>query len=114
MILSVYSVFDAKLAAYNVPFFARTDADATRSFGDLCLDPRSRVAQHREDYSLYRLGQFDDETGLLVPQTPVCLMTASAIVVQESGRAPLSSDYGTSGAAADKTDVASGRKADEE
>lgn len=114
MILSVYSVFDAKLAAYNVPFFARTDADANRSFGDLCIDPRSRVAQHREDYSLYRLGTFDDETGLLVPQTPVCLMTASAIVVQESGRAPLPSEYGTSGAAADKADAASGRKASQE
>lgn len=114
MILNVYSVFDAKLAAYNVPFFARTDADANRSFGDLCIDARSRVAQHREDYSLYRLGQFDDETGLLVPSTPVCLMTASAIVVQESGRAPLPPDYGTSGAAADKADAASGRKAEEE
>lgn len=113
MILRVFSVFDAKLAAYNVPFFARTEADAIRSFGDLVVDPRSRVAQHKEDYSLYCVGTFDDDTGLLVPTSPVCLMTASSIAVEKAAARPVHTP-GTSGAAADKADAASGRKAEEE
>lgn len=114
MILQIFSVFDTKLAAFNVPFFARTEADAVRSFADLVADPRTRVAQHREDYTLYKLGSFDDESGLLVPGTPVAILTASAVAVNESGRAPLTGEFGTSGAAADKADAASGRKAERE
>lgn len=112
MILKVFSVFDTKLAAYNVPFFARTESDAIRSFSDLCVDPRSRVAQHREDYALYRLGSFDDETGALHYMAPECLVTASAVMVEAAARA--AQETGTSGAAAGKADAAAGRKAEEE
>ena len=112
MILKVFSVFDTKLAAYNVPFFARTESDAIRSFTDLCVDPRSRVYQHREDYALYRLGSFDDDIGELHSYGPQCLVTASAVMLEAAART--AQETGTSGAAAGKADAAAGRKAEEE
>ena len=80
MILKVFSVFDSKLQVFNTPFFSRSVADASRSFSDLARDSRTTVGQHSEDFFLYEIGQYSDETGELVACTPNQIAAATAFV----------------------------------
>lgn len=78
----LYSVFDAKTAVFGFPFVAMRDEAAIRAFSDSVNDvsnPNNNWNRHPEDFSLFRVGLMDDETGVLVPQPPVSLVTASAL-----------------------------------
>lgn len=80
MILKVFSVFDSKLQVFNTPFFSRSVADASRSFSDLVRDSRTTVSQHPDDFFLYEIGQYSDETGELVACVPTQIAAANAFV----------------------------------
>lgn len=80
MILKVFSVFDSKLQVFNTPFFSRSEADATRSFSDLVRDSRTTVGQHPEDFFLYDIGLYSDETGEIDGSTPKQIAAATAFV----------------------------------
>ena len=80
MVTRVFSVFDAKASVFGTPFFMQREAMALRAFGDLANDVKSSICLHPEDYSLWEVGSFDDETGTLVPQKPRNLVTAAALV----------------------------------
>lgn len=71
MNLGVYSVFDRKAAVFARPFVAPNDAMALRSYAAALQDPSTELHKFPEDFSLHRLGSFDDDTGQLVAQTPV-------------------------------------------
>lgn len=62
---NAYSVRDSKVGTYGVPFFTHNDATAKRSFNQLASDPNSVVAHNPEDFSLHRIGEFDDESGVM-------------------------------------------------
>lgn len=84
MKVNVYSVFDSKLAVFELPFFMGTDPAAIRGFTDAVNDSRPenpylKWNRHPEDYSLYRVGEFDDSIGKLIGINPMSLLTASAI-----------------------------------
>ncbi len=63
MLLHIYSVYDVASGAYMRPFMCQADGEATRMFGDLCIDKEHPMGQHPDDYSLCRLGSFNDQTG---------------------------------------------------
>lgn len=81
MKLKVFSVFDSKAAFFGNPFFDQREASAIRSFGDAVKsnDPMNGFAKHPEDYSLFMLGEFDNETGEFDLCKPANLVTASAL-----------------------------------
>lgn len=68
MNLSIYAVLDKKAGAYMAPFTMQSDALAARAFVQ-CFDANNRPAHEfakwPEDYDLYRLGHFDDQSGEL-------------------------------------------------
>lgn len=63
MITNLYSVFDLKANAFMPIFFAVNDAVAIRSFIAACTDDGHNFASTPEDYCLYHVGTFNDETG---------------------------------------------------
>jgi len=65
MIYRCYSVRDLKAAAFAPPFFLGRDEVAVRTFSDALADPTHPMHAHPEDYQLFYLGEFNDETGLL-------------------------------------------------
>jgi len=79
MIKNVYSVYDHKACAFSNPFVAPNDNVALRSFHQAANDENSEISKYPNDYSLFKLGSFNDETGSLSPITP-CenLVTASS------------------------------------
>lgn len=66
MILLVCSVRDSALDAFMRPIFVPTAGMAVRSFQDEVKNPDSPMAKHPEDYALFELGTFDEESGKLV------------------------------------------------
>ena len=80
MKLNIYTIFDTASGAYMRPFFAQSDGQATRSFKDISLDASHEIGKHPEDYSLWRIGIFDDNTAKINPEDKECLATALEMV----------------------------------
>jgi len=67
MIQKMYSVRDAKSEIFHPPFFQKTHGEAERTFHKLCNDEKSSMFIYPEDYDLYYVGEYDDNTGKLAP-----------------------------------------------
>lgn len=71
MIQNVYTIKDAKTNAFANPFYSVNDATAIRSFEQAAADPNTTISQFPEDFSLYKLGTFTDESGqFTLEETP--------------------------------------------
>ncbi len=80
MKLNAYSIFDIASGVYNRPIFAQRDAQAIRMFGDETIRAESEINNHPEDYSLHKIGSYDDNKGKLEGHPPECLTTALEMV----------------------------------
>lgn len=88
----LYSVFDSKTATFGIPNFIPSDNAAIRTFSDAVNDgsnPNNQWHKHPEDFSLFFVGFFDDETGLLEKSIPSSLVTASALVAAQGSKEPI-------------------------
>lgn len=80
MILKIFSIRDSKGEVYNQPFFKKTHGEAERDFTTLVKDQKSTVALYPEDFDLYFIGEYDDNSGTLKPlDTPQHVLKAAAI-----------------------------------
>lgn len=68
MKINAYSVLDNQVNAYLPPFYARTDGEAKRSFMQAVVT--GSLKEHRQDYTLYHVGSFDDANAQFTPQHP--------------------------------------------
>ena len=63
----LFSLCDTKSNIFHKPFLDESVASAIRGFQILVNDPKSTlVNQFPDDYSLFCVGSFDKETGILV------------------------------------------------
>lgn len=75
-----FSVFDSKAAVFGTPFFMSREAAAIRAFSDLANDPNTMVGKHPSDFSLFHIGDFDDDLATFDSVKPRCLATAAGLV----------------------------------
>ncbi len=66
MKLMVFTIFDSKNQSHCRPIMQPSSGGMLRSFADLANDKQHPIGQHPEDYALYRVGEWDDETGKMV------------------------------------------------
>lgn len=59
----MFAVLDKAAQLYMAPFFVVAEGVAVRDFMDEANNPSSLLSKHAKDFSLYRLGSFDDVTG---------------------------------------------------
>lgn len=71
--MEMFTIRDSKAEAYLSPFMAPTIAVAIRIISDTARDPKSLFFSHPEDYQLFKIGEFDEQTGIIkgVPHTPI-------------------------------------------
>jgi len=67
MILRVYSVFDDAARVFKFQFFRSRDGEAIRYFADGVQAEKTEMHKHPQDFSLFVLAEFNDETGLFSP-----------------------------------------------
>ena len=79
MVLNAYSLLDTKTGLYSPPFFLGHDALAMRAVYELSNDKMTTPAKYPDDYVLYRVGIFDDNTGTMGSNIPTNLGAVSAL-----------------------------------
>lgn len=82
MKLHVYSVFDKAVGAYLQPFYARSQGEALRSFSEAANNGTSNFAKYPLDFTLVRLGEFDDNSGVFLTNDPVRVVSAAEVMVE--------------------------------
>lgn len=69
-IKKVLSVFDDKVGAFSQPFMSVNRQAALRDFQRAVEDQNLDLFHFPDDYVLFELGEFDDESGLITAVTP--------------------------------------------
>lgn len=65
MKLNMYSFLDEKSKVYSRPFYGHNDGDALRSFSTVVNDKQSMPSKFPVDFTLWRVGSWDDVLGVL-------------------------------------------------
>lgn len=80
--MKLFAIFDRAADQYMTPFAAPTAALAMRSFEQGMADGMNLFATHRQDFSVYELGDFDQATGILTGTHPRRIDTATLPLAQ--------------------------------
>ncbi|AXH74686.1 MAG: nonstructural protein [Microviridae sp.] len=82
MIYGVYAIKDAKTSFMpcNVDY---NDASAIRNFEHAVMAPDSLMRSHPADYTLYRLGSYNTESGIIVSEADPQQIADAASVVRK-------------------------------
>lgn len=78
----ICSVYDKRAEFFDRPFTAQSNGEMIRAFTDIAVNADHPIGQHPEDYSLYRIGYFDDVSGLITPEDPILLINGLEAVQQ--------------------------------
>ena len=68
MITMLFGVYDKKAEAFMSPFTFHTQGQAIRAFSDTVNDPATAMYRHPDDFDLYQIGLFNDNSGELAPE----------------------------------------------
>jgi len=83
MKLWVFSALDKAVGAFLPPFYARSKAEAIRSFSDAVSNPESNFSKHLDDFVLYELGEFDDNSGIFSGSEPNRVLSARECISRD-------------------------------
>lgn len=83
MVFGIYCVRDVK-SGFQTPAAQVNDAVAIRGFASAVLNSDSVLFTHASDFALYKVAEFDADTGRITPlDLPVELIQASAVLLQK-------------------------------
>jgi hypothetical protein len=71
MKMMIFAVYDAAVNAYMQPFFCRSTAESIRSFTTAVNESGNQMNKYAKDYTLFRLGVYDDQLGVFENNTPM-------------------------------------------
>ncbi|WNK14874.1 MAG: nonstructural protein [Microvirus sp.] len=80
----IVAVKDRAIDAYMNPFTVQHTNAACRAFQDEVNRDKSEMNQHPEDYELYKLAEYNEETGEIDPiRPPERLARAQDLITQK-------------------------------
>ena len=88
MKVDLYAVFDRCSGVYDGPIPGRADAEMVRNFTFMCTNKESKISQSPEDFTLFKVGKWNDGTGELEPSVPEKLINgaeATANLMSDNG-----------------------------
>lgn len=89
MLFTVFSIYDSAVSTWLPPLFARNKGEMLRNFADGVADPKSQLARHPGDYSLFELGTWDDDKCVFTTlKAPIRLCLALDFVKAQPSEAP--------------------------
>ena len=90
MKMNAYTIYDVASGTYMRPFYSAADGQAIRGFKDIATDATHEVGKHPEDYTLYRIGDFNTTTGQMKGEELEKLATGLEMVAHD--RSPKQAD----------------------
>jgi len=84
--MNVYAMYDHAIQAFGIPLFYQTDKAAIRAFTDeINRDSATNLLYlHPEDYELFAIGTFDDNTAKFDQGQPLAKLIAHGKAVSKS------------------------------
>jgi hypothetical protein len=78
MKVNIYAVYDSAAKAYGRPIFLQADGLVMRAFKDMVNDPRKEtdISKHPEQFTLFKIAEYDDQHGVIVPLETLKLMAS--------------------------------------
>lgn len=64
------AVYDKKTALFDAPFSCRHKNEAIREWHIVASDRNTKFGKNPEDFDLYEIGTFNEETGELITHKP--------------------------------------------
>ena len=77
----VVALRDSKVGTFGSICLVKTISVGERMFFDLIKDKSTLIGQHPEDFSLWCVGDFDEDTGII---TPACFEVCCGTKQQEA------------------------------
>ena len=78
MNVKAFSIYDKIAAVFAIPFFQSNSGVAKRAFEQLNSDKNSAIYHHPSDYSLFEVGEYDDQSGKMIPhEVPIHIANAT-------------------------------------
>lgn len=87
--LKIFAAFDAKVKTFANPFCVAHAGQALRSWEEHVNDGQSMPSKYPEDFALYELGEFDDQTGEISTSKPHNHGLATAFKKQPQAELPM-------------------------
>ena len=85
---NIYSIFDVKAQTYGTPFTCINDALAARVIAQLVqFSGNPDYQRYPEDFSVFCIGSFVDDTGLVVADSPRLVFSLTSVMAQLRGAA---------------------------
>lgn len=85
----MFTIYDSKAFAYLPPFFLHREEMAQRAFQEACNSPTHQFGKFPADYTLFKIGVFDDETAVCVTFAPENLGNGLAMLKPENANQDL-------------------------
>lgn len=81
----IFTVKDLAVGAFGRPMFMQSSGQALRSFSDEVnrAADDNQMFKHPEDFSLFHLGSWDEETGVFDSIEPEFLTAASTVFINK-------------------------------
>ena len=80
-----FAVYDSKVKNYTKPLYQRNAAEAIRGFEEECNNPESKINKFPSDFTLFEIGEYDDETAVLTSEpAPISLGNALQYIKQQN------------------------------
>lgn len=81
MKVKMYSLRDQQLGIYHAPMFLLSETIAIRTLYMAMADKNSQLVHFSENFALYELGEFDDQSGIVsMLETPKMIVSAKTIL----------------------------------
>lgn len=71
----IYSIFDKVAEVFNQPFFMQNENMARRAYLNLAQDDTTTIGMNHNDFVLFEIGEFNDQTGIIESVPPVVVDT---------------------------------------
>lgn len=78
----MYSLYDLKAKLYSNPFYQLSDVLAMRDLARAVNAADSEIAANPEDFVLFVVARFDDETGVIEPFDFIQLCVATELLAK--------------------------------
>lgn len=76
----IFALKDTKIGQYHNPFVQASEVTAIRGLEQALKNPDNQIAQYPSDFDLYEIGEFNLETGILIPRvSPKFIISALSL-----------------------------------
>jgi len=80
--MRIFSIYDTKAKFFTQTIAEKNSASAERNFKTAVNTDGTDFKRYPEDYELYELASFDNETGIVSPHSKPLLICSAAQLVQ--------------------------------